>query len=316
MSGEKESRTGDEASSSARGSNEPAGERSALVPKTMVLADSHEHTEREARAIEAWDHASVMFWIMNDCCWSQETELVFFPMTFVIILFTRNVWASRDNKNEFRHALAVFFWLVGANTAWVYQDFYGSIPSLEVWCLVCYATSISIEVVQLVSAAAAATSWSKDAEESGDAYEVSDAFQAIAVLSWAAHDMTVFMYYNLSTISRYYCRVTWWMLSIIILAQVSYYLIFQTRLLVTTPESSGADYALALFAWSVGCILWEFGDFYMPEEQEPGGVLKLPDDARNFRWASFWVIVLGSVPLMMWCVRHFLYFTRPRGKID
>jgi len=305
----------DDASSSACGSKEPVGERSALVPKTMVLGDSHEHTEREARAIEAWDHVSVMFWIMNDCCWSQETELVFFPMTFVIILFTRNAWASRDNQNEFRHALAVFFWLVGANTAWVYQDFYGSVPWLEVWCLVCYAVSISIEVVQLVSHSACASS-SKENEETGDAYEVSDAFQAIAVLSWAAHDMTVFMYYNLSTVSRYYCRVTWWTLSVIILVQVSYYLLFQTRLLVKTPESSGADYALALFAWSVGCILWDFGDFYMPEEQEPGGVLKLPHSARNFRWVSFWLFVLGSVPLLIWCVRHFLYFTRPRGKND
>lgn len=287
-------------------------ERAALVPRTMVLgSDGAERTSRDARAIEAWDHVSVAVWIANDVLWSQESRWTFVAMALVVGLFTRNAYAARQNANEFRHALAVMFWLVGANSVWVYQDFYGSVWYLEIWCLCCFGASIAIELVQL--AKCAFRKGTADEEQSGNV-EVSDAFQSVAVLSWAAHDASVFTYYNLSEVSRYYCRVSWWTMSIVIIAQVTYYLWFQMRMLYSKPDSSGADYALALFSWSIGCILWEYGDFYMPEVQDPAPVFELPKDVHNFRWIAFWIMTVGALPLLVWCVRHAIFFTTPRAK--
>ena len=271
----------------------------ALVPKTILLTEHAGSTSAIARA-QAWDHFSVIFWIANDCCWSQETLWVFVPMVFVVMFFTRNVWASRNDPSELRHALAVFFWLVGANSCWVWMDFFGSVHALEVWCVICFTTSIVIEMAQLTVLAVPAVSNAGEV----DTQDVTDAFQAIAILSWAAHDLTVFSYYNLSSVSRDYCRVAWWILGAVIVFQVSYYLHFQMRIYRARPESSGVDYALALFTWSIGCIFWEFGDFYVTEHQDPEPVFQLPRHVDNFRWWSFWIIVVGALPLTAWCTRY------------
>ena len=278
-----------------------ADELVALVPKTILLTEHAEGASAMARA-EVLDHFSVMFWIANDCCWSQETRWVYVPMAFVVIFFTHNVWASRNDANEFRHALAVFFWLVGANSCWVWMDFYGSVYALEVWCVICFATSVLIEAAQLTVLAVPAMNNAGEV----DTQDVTDAFQAIAILSWAAHDLTVFLYYNLSSVSQDYCRVAWWILGAVIVFQVSYYLYLQIKIYRARPESSGVDYALALFAWSIGCIFWEFGDFYATDHQDPEPVFRPPRHVDNFRWWSFWIIVIGALPLAVWCVRHSL----------
>ena len=41
-------------------------------------------------------------------------------------------------------------------------------------------------------------------------------------------------------------------------------------------------------------MLWEFGDFYAPEDQDPENIFEEPTNSRNMRWYCFWTIVAGA----------------------
>ena len=87
----------------------------------------------------------------------------------------------------------------------------------------------------------------------------------------------------------------WWLFSVIIIVQSTYYLLVQIRIFCSRPRSHSVEYALALFAWSVGVMLWEFGDFYAPEDQDPENIFEEPTNSRNMRWYCFWTIVAGAL---------------------
>ena len=100
----------------------------------------------------------------------------------------------------------MFLWLVGANvTVWVWMDVLASSSHalLKAWCIVCSshallngAWSILIETVQLSSLAVDIRDVS--------ARDLSDAFESLVILSWAAHDLVNFVYYSFSGTSRFY----------------------------------------------------------------------------------------------------------------
>jgi hypothetical protein len=268
------------------------------LPQTIVLKET---TDGSSAHAEVWDHFSVLAWIASDCCWTVETKWTMLPLTLVILFFSHNAWVVRKHPAEFRHALAVFFWLACGDGPWAVQDFYGSTPFLEVWCVIAFSVAIVIELVQMTVC------------YTGD---MADVFQALAILSWAAHDLVVYSYYALPAGGREASLVVWWVLSVIILLQVLMYLILQYKDLQKNPSTSGFDYALALFAWSFACIYREFGNYYFPKSQTFSGVFVYPDDPLNMRWFSFWITVVGSLPLAMWCVRHVRRLFRATIKDD
>ena len=139
------------------------------------------------------------------------------------------------------------------------------------------------------------------------ARDLSDAFESLVILSWAAHDLVNFVYYSFSGTSRFYILFMWWLFSVIIIVQSTYYLLVQIRIFCSRPRSHSVEYALALFAWSVGVMLWEFGDFYAPEDQDPENIFEEPTNSRNMRWYCFWTIVAGAFPLLVWCARRWRY---------
>jgi hypothetical protein len=119
-------------------------------------------------------------------------------------------------------------------------------------------------------------------------------------------DAYIFEYLDAQSplIERRLCLGLWWAVAAMIIAQVAYYLWYQTNEYVKTGSSTGFDYALALFGWSLGIVFWEFGDWYFPDSQGPDRVFALPSNPLNFRWYAFWIIVVGAIPLAVWCIRH------------
>ena len=260
------------------------------------------------RSAQAREHTAVLAWIALDTLWSQESEWVFAPMVIVCVYFTHSAWASwREDAKDFPHALAVFLWLVGANTVWVWMDVLGSSHALlKAWCIVCFAMSILIEAAQLSSLVVDIRDVS--------ARDLSDAFESLVILSWAAHDLVNFVYYSFSGTSRFYILFMWWLFSVIIIVQSTYYLLVQIRIFCSRPRSHSVEYALALFAWSVGVMLWEFGDFYAPEDQDPENIFEEPTNSRNMRWYCFWTIVAGALPLLVWCARRWRYIFQEKSE--
>jgi len=294
----------------------------ALVPKMLTRAEPMEMEDKDEesgerlawkevtalRSAQAREHAAVLAWIAQDTLWSQESEWVFAPMVIVCVYFTHSAWASwQEGAKDFPHALAVFLWLVGANTVWVWMDVLGSTHALlKVWCMVCFALSILIETVQLSSLVVGTGDMSARA--------LSDAFESVVILSWAAHDLVNFVYYSFSATSRLCILLMWWLFSVIIIVQSTYYLFVQIRIFCTRPHSHSVEYALALFAWSVGVILWEFGDFYDPEDQDPEKIFEEPTNSKDMRWYCFWVVVAGACPLLVWCAQRWRYIFLENGK--
>ena len=277
---------------------EKGAKRRSALPQTIVLKET---TDGSSAQTEVWDHFSVLVWIASDCCWTVETKWTMLPLTLVILFFSHNAWVVRKHPVEFRHALAVFFWLACGDGPWAVQDFYGSTAFLEVWCVCAFSAAIVIELMQMTVC------------YTGD---MADVFQALAILSWAAHDLVVYSYYALPAGGREASLVVWWVLSVIIFVQVLMYLILQYKDLQKNPSTSGFDYALALFAWSFACIYREFGNYYFPKSQTFSSVFVYPDDPLNMRWFSFWITVVGSLPLAMWCVRHVRRLFRATSKDD
>ena len=275
-----------------------ADDLAALVPKMLTRGEPVEMGNNDdesgeslvwkeaagLRSAQAREHTAVLAWIALDTLWSQESEWVFAPMVIVCVYFTHSAWASwREDAKDFPHALAVFLWLVGANTVWVWMDVLGSSHALlKAWCIVCFAWSILIETVQLSSLVVDIRDVS--------ARDLSDAFESLVILSWAAHDLVNFVYYSFSGTTRFYILFMWWLFSVIIIVQSTYYLLVQIRIFCSRPRSHSVEYALALFAWSVGVMLWEFGDFYAPEDQDPENIFEEPTNSRNMRWYCFWTI--------------------------
>ena len=299
-----------------------ADDLAALVPKMLTRGEPVETGNNDdesgeslvwketagLRTAQAREHTAVLAWIALDTLWSQESEWVFAPMVIVCVYFTHSAWASwREDAKDFPHALAVFLWLVGANTVWVWMDVLGSSHALlKAWCIVCFAWSILIETVQLSSLVVDIRDVS--------ARDLSDAFESLVILSWAAHDLVNFVYYSFSGTTRFYILFMWWLFSVIIIVQSTYYLLVQIRIFCSRPRSHSVEYALALFAWSVGVMLWEFGDFYAPEDQDPENIFEEPTNSRNMRWYCFWTIVAGALPLLVWCARRWRYIFQEKSE--
>jgi len=282
-----------------RSAGEGYGDHEALLPTTTKSGNEKREATKLTIDMTAYDHFSVLAWIATDTCWSQESEWVIVPWTFTATFFSLSVWLSRKTPHDFFHALAVFFWLVGGNSLWMYQEFKRENEIMHWTCVSCFSLAIALEVGQLT--------FFRLVQREGeiDKRNLSNDFQAIAILSWAVHDLCEYMYFDerISDALATTLIVVWWIMSTIILVQQSYYLWVQNRVLATDPTDSGWDYALALWAWSLGCVLWGYGDIYL-ENQHGVALFALPDEPLNMRWYTFWVIVIGSMPLALWCIKY------------
>ena len=275
-------------------------ETKALLPTTMLASGtSATMTTVQTMDMTAYDHFSVLAWIATDTCWSQSSEWVVVPWALTATFFTFSVWLSRKSSHDFVHAWAVFFWLVGGNSMWMYQEFTGVNEIMRWSCVVCFSLAIALELGQMTIC--------RLVEKDGaiDKRNLSNDFQAVAILSWAVHDLCEYMYFDASVSDALASAFlsTWWVMSVVIVMQQSYYLWVQSRALSLDPNGSGWDYALALWAWSIGCVIWGYGDIYLPN-QHPAALFKLPSDPLNMRWYTFWVIMIGSIPLAIWCCKY------------
>lgn len=275
-------------------------ETKALLPTTMLASGTNARmTTVQTMDMTAYDHFSVLAWIGTDTCWSQNSEWVIVPWAFTATFFTCSVWLSRKSAHDFAHAWAVFFWLVGGNSMWMYQEFKGVNEIMRWACVVCFSLAVVLELGQLTLC--------RLVEREGEVNKrnLSNDFQAVAILSWVVHDLCEYMYFDESVSDELASALLslWWVMSVVIVLQQSYYLWAQNRALAEDPNDSGWDYALALLSWSIGCVIWGYGDIYLPG-QRPTALFALPDDPLNMRWYTFWVIIIGSIPLALWCFKY------------